>query len=599
MKYLPLLFLLLIVHSLQAQLNTTLVFPGVRVPMQEASLQTVLFSQFPELNQEGIVLHAVDQYKTRHSFHYSFAVFYHEQKIAGACLKINANRDGVILSIKKELPDLSALHNYDAPSENEKWTAVNLKQLLFNYWKTDRPIQRQEFQIAIHENQASLVTVIDTWDKQHDETLILQSDGTVLHHFDNRRHFNIDTTVTVQVFQPDPLTALNLTYGGLYADHNDSNLAWMNAAYLTTQLKATFDNGTNTFYLENAYAKIDDIESPSIAPVTSTTPSFLFNRSESGFEDVNALYHITRFHDYISSIGYDTMMNLQLTVDTHAQFGADNSVFNRNGGSPTLCLGTGGVDDAEDADVIIHEYCHGVSWSANHNNNFSNDRSALDEGLADYFATSYSRAISSFHWDSVFTWDGHNEYWPGRTASTANNYPYSGNIWSIGEIWNAAMSKIWGDLGQVVSDKLMLESLPFFTDNTTLPEAAMYVLESDTLLFGGIHTNTICADFKSKNLLDADCKAVGVSDIAKLGNMELKNTLGFASGQEEAILTLPQSQSGNYQLYSSTGQLVKTIVFNDKNSVLISPSELAPGLYLLSVNTSTETSIFKLNLCGH
>ncbi|MEZ4916786.1 MAG: hypothetical protein R2836_07345 [Chitinophagales bacterium] len=54
---------------------------------------------------------------------------------------------------------------------------------------------------------------------------------------------------------------------------------------------------------------------------------------------------------------------LQISVDTHGNNGADNSFF-----SPAtplrLIFGEGGVDDAEDADVIIHEYGHAISHFA-------------------------------------------------------------------------------------------------------------------------------------------------------------------------------------------------------------------------------------------
>jgi hypothetical protein len=65
----------------------------------------------------------------------------------------------------------------------------------------------------------------------------------------------------------------------------------------------------------------------------------------------------------------------------------DNSHY-----SPTtksLVFGTGGVDDAEDAEIILHEYGHAIQddqvpgWGASH------EAGSMGEGFGDYFAGSF------------------------------------------------------------------------------------------------------------------------------------------------------------------------------------------------------------------
>ena len=68
----------------------------------------------------------------------------------------------------------------------------------------------------------------------------------------------------------------------------------------------------------------------------------------------------------------------------------DQSVFIGNSGNSYLLFGEGGVDDAEDADVIIHEYAHAISYAASPETNSGTERRGLDEGLGDYFAAIYS-----------------------------------------------------------------------------------------------------------------------------------------------------------------------------------------------------------------
>ncbi len=83
--------------------------------------------------------------------------------------------------------------------------------------------------------------------------------------------------------------------------------------------------------------------------------------------------------------------------------------FRRQG---RLHFGEGGVDDAEDADVVIHELGHGIhDWVTGGG---LSQKQGLSEGVGDYYAVSYSRAYAGqwepsdpqYHW--VFSWDGHN-----------------------------------------------------------------------------------------------------------------------------------------------------------------------------------------------
>jgi hypothetical protein len=386
------------------------------------------------------------------------------------------------------------------------------------------------------------------------------------------------------------------TYGGTYIDDTDKNLGWFIPAYIQQDIAATFETGSNNFYTENDLVIIDDFDAPNILPVSGPTADFYFNRSESGFEDVNALYHITAFHDHIASLGYDTLMDVGVTVDTHGMQGADNSAFNRNGGSPTLDFGTGGVDDAEDADVIVHEYSHGLSWSANANDNFNTPRSGLDEGLADYFAMSYSRALSPFGWEKIFSWDGHNEFWGGRIANTGATYPNGANIYATGEIWNSAMSAIWTDLGQIVTDKLMLEAMHFFTNTTNLSEAAVYVLQSDTLLFAAAHANTICNHFQNRNILTVNCTPSATQDLLKATSpIVISNSYGFSFLHEDLQITFDQPASGELTLFDIAGQKVRDLRFTNSQSLSFSPEYLSTGMYILNIRTEHAQLSVKLS----
>jgi hypothetical protein len=185
----------------------------------------------------------------------------------------------------------------------------------------------------------------------------------------------------------------------------------------------------------------------------------------------------------MQSLGFMNLVNYPIEVDPHALNGADNSMFSGN----QLYFGDGGVDDAEDADVIIHEYGHAITASAAPNTWDGFERKALDEGIGDYLATSYGRSINPFNWEDMFSWDGHNEFWLGRTVVTSKTYPddLGFSTHSAGEIWSATLMQIWDAIGKEATDKNLLQSLYSYASNMSMTDAAYLFLDADSLLYGG------------------------------------------------------------------------------------------------------------------
>lgn len=150
-----------------------------------------------------------------------------------------------------------------------------------------------------------------------------------------------------------------------------------------------------------------------------------------------------------------------------------------------MAFGEGCVDDSEDADVIIHELGHGLhDWVTNGN---LSQVDGLSEGTGDYFANSYARTRPDFQWTSaddefywVFSWDGHNTCWNGRTTNYSAVYP-DGLINSIhtdGQIWSTCLMKIWDQLGPAITDTIVLEGLRMTNGGTNQEQAAQAVLDA-------------------------------------------------------------------------------------------------------------------------
>jgi zinc metalloprotease ZmpB len=287
-------------------------------------------------------------------------------------------------------------------------------------------------------------------------------------------------TGTGNVFNPDPLSSAVAAYGGSYVDGADAN-----AAVLTAQLQNVTLNDieltAGVYKLAGPYAEIQDFDSPLKGLFTQSTSTFNFDRSADAFEAVNCYYHIDNMMRYLSvTLGLGTnVLPYQYTTgvrfDPSGANGADNSYY--TSGAGRVSFGEGGVDDAEDADVIIHELGHGLhDWITVGGLSQVN---GLSEGTGDYLAGSYSRHIGywpttnpAYHW--TFNWDGHNPFWGGRALNYTPIYPGGlvGQIHADGQIWATANMKIWDDIGRQAADKAFWLGLDVTNSSTNQSQAA-------------------------------------------------------------------------------------------------------------------------------
>ncbi|MCH8330249.1 MAG: hypothetical protein IH946_02535 [Bacteroidetes bacterium] len=149
--------------------------------------------------------------------------------------------------------------------------------------------------------------------------------------------------------------------------------------------------------------------------------------------------------------------------------------------------------------LSFHEYAHGLSFQANSGSNIGKQRRSLDEAIADYLCASYSRSLSEFNAYKIFNWDGHNEYWPGRTIGSGKHWPEDtipvslpdkpdGDIHRDGEIFASMVMEIYDDLGKDTTDMIAIQSMFYYVSQMSYPDAALTLVEADSALFNGQHT---------------------------------------------------------------------------------------------------------------
>jgi zinc metalloprotease ZmpB len=393
----------------------------------------------------------------------------------------------------------------------------------------------------------------------------------------------IDTTGIGTVFNPDPLTTAGVVYGGNYVDNNDQDSPYLNDERETvTLLGINYDAGA--FRLEGPHVKCEDIESPfTNPPPVLASNDFSTTRSPDQFEWVNAYYHIDTYQRYVQSLGFTTLQNNPLRVDAHGLNNADNSHFVPSGSTSYLAFGDGCVDDAEDADVIIHEYGHALSDAGSPLSNSGFERNGFDEGIGDYFCSSYSRRLNSYHWDWVFTWDGHNTCWPGRFSSVTTLYPPgSGSFYTYGEIWASTMMQFWNAEGATVADRVQLEELYMNYSSMDLHDAAWLSIDADSVLYGGVHTESLRLFFCLRGIFTGNECTVGVDEGQFSGNGW---DLYPNPATDEVHLQLVSAvNAGQWTLTDLSGRVIREGSLSGQYG-LIDASDLAHGTYLIQLTT--------------
>ena len=285
------------------------------------------------------------------------------------------------------------------------------------------------------------------------------------------------------VFQPNPVADLG---DQTLTDQKDADYAALTAAYHDVILTNLDGSG----FLVGDWAQV---VSETGDRAYSPSNEFRYRRDDDRFEQVMAYYWITEAQKYIQSLGFGTSrrpVNRKSQNVRINQWGVDNSFATTH--KDELRFGKGGVDDAEDAEVILHEYGHAIHFSQG----FafaSAEAGAISEGFGDYWAVTVGNAIAPTSdpacvadWDSV----SYTSSAPHclRRVDTNLRYPadLNGGVHHDGQIWSRALWDIRQAVGNVKADTLILEAQFGFAGTTMRELAATTVAVANNLYGRGI-----------------------------------------------------------------------------------------------------------------
>lgn len=408
-----------------------------------------------------------------------YALFYaviEQERIYGLDIKVSyypaLSKLTIHLPERFKQPFHSEKPWHNAPFLSELTIKPMFQRQLSKGWLMDGTTLRN----AIVEQKAQLGSNCE------DYSQFIFKDGSVktIQHVVNKHVAPQDTPVYVTIFYPDPVTSGLTTYGGNYVDNNNADNPTLTNELLQDTIYAKFSE--TQFTLEDSNFVVGEFSPPVKSVCITNSPIMSYTRGHEYFEQINVFYHLQKFKRYLDQHGYENLPGFKVKIDANALNGADQSAFLPN--MKTLLFGEGNVDDGEDADVILHEYAHALSHGAAPGTNQGAERRCIEEGIADFFAASYSKRISEFRWEYLFSWDGNNEFWPGRRALNGKIYPSSmtGNHFQDGEILCNALCNLFNFMPHAKVDQLVWESLYALRPNMTMSDYLNSLLDADSVL---------------------------------------------------------------------------------------------------------------------
>jgi hypothetical protein len=308
------------------------------------------------------------------------------------------------------------------------------------------------------------------------------------------------STGTGTVFLPNPVAD---PQNQSLTDQKDADYPALQAAYHDVTL-------TNLDGMGKLVGDWVNIHSQTGKDVFSPTNAFRFHRDQDGFEQVMAYYWITKAQLYIQSLGFGTTyppINRESQDVRIDQYGGDNSFSVDK--QDVIRYGKGGVDDAEDAEVILHEYGHAMmdSQQMPFGFGFSEEAGAIGEGFADYWAGTVSTRFAPTpdpaciaDWDST----SYTTTVPHclRRLDGDKHYPedLDGEVHDDGEIWSRALWDIHNAVGATKADTLILLG-QFNHADPTMPQLAASTIDAAQRLYGSSVARQVTQAFHARGIV--------------------------------------------------------------------------------------------------
>ncbi|MFG3497151.1 M4 family metallopeptidase [Streptomyces sp. NPDC047928] len=238
-----------------------------------------------------------------------------------------------------------------------------------------------------------------------------------------------------------------------------------------------------------------------------------YDRHDDRFEQVMAYFWVNEAQEYLQGLGFGSELpgaNDRPQPVRINQWGADNSYFTDK--KAEIRFGKGGVDDAEDAEVVLHEYGHAVHHAQVPGFGTSVEAGAIGEAFGDYLAVTVGEhAIARYGWERradlacVADWDavsytGTTPHCLRRIDTDKTYADKVGQVHRDGQIWSRALLDIRHALGARTADRIIVNAQFGFAPDTGFRDAALTTIATARKMYGEGAAAEVRAAFQARQI---------------------------------------------------------------------------------------------------
>jgi hypothetical protein len=250
---------------------------------------------------------------------------------------------------------------------------------------------------------------------------------------------------TAHVFEPNPVVTSRNTGLRQPLELGLPTNVPLASAEVTAELRALPITLTPGTYLQGDWASLT-------YPAGYGGTDLSFPRTDPRFVGLSAYAHVDRYQRWLQSLGL-TGVNAEPQQLVALTRGDDNSAYYPS--NDLIVFQGGGVPDAEDGEVVLHEYGHAIQDAQEDGVSGSSETGAMGEGFGDFNAANFFALTSRGFGDlCVADWDAttYSSADPPclRRLDSAKRYPKDlvREVHADGELWSAFLWRVRSQLAR-------------------------------------------------------------------------------------------------------------------------------------------------------
>ncbi|AMV22360.1 Fungalysin metallopeptidase (M36) [Planctomyces sp. SH-PL14] len=408
-----------------------------------------------------------------------------ERPVSKAWLRIDLDLDGNVAAFSNRwIPEAHA-RSIAVPIRGDRLTQADAERV-FGVRHRRWSICKQPRLSMLRQGRSALTTwkipSVDTKGAPHNLYLDARGGAVV---YTERLQF--DLSGTGLVFTPNPM---------VMANNVDFDLAGGVPTSLYSEV--VLRDLRPTGFLDGPW--VTTAAAPRGSRIYRPSGDFRVRRSNAGFSEVMAYYHIDAAQRRVRDLGIATAAPFSVPVNPYG-VGTESSY---SAATKTITLAyDGNTPDGEDAEIILHEYGHAIHDYVVHGFGQDSQSRAMAEGFCDYFAATHFDSVKGpcFR-PGIASWDAKGEARRGRPPFLRrldNSEVLSATSNPI-EFWSSCLWALRERFGPMKGDKLAIGFFYYVPTSCSFADSAAYILAANQLYFGGRDEREIKQVFRARGI---------------------------------------------------------------------------------------------------